>query len=76
MLIVGDAMGWCGIWSCDDDRIESASLAADLHFQLSDSPLKSKELLLEGGLLPLEWGDLLLDAAILGLLEVEMTLPA
>jgi hypothetical protein len=64
---------------CDvsgDDRIESASLTADLHFQFGDPPLESEELLLEGGLLALEGGDLLLDAAILGLLEVEMALPA
>jgi hypothetical protein len=31
--------------------------------------------LLEGGLFSLEGGDLLLDAAVLGLLEVEMSLP-
>lgn len=58
------------------DRIESVSFAADLHFQLGDSPLQSEELLLQGGLFSLEGGDLLLDAAILGLLEVEMALPA
>lgn len=47
-------------------------LTANLHLQLSNPPLKSKQLLLERGLLSFEWGDLLLDAAILRLLEIEM----
>ena len=51
------------------------SLAADLHLQLGDSSLQAEELLLQGGLFSLERGDLLLDAAVLRLLEIEMSLP-
>lgn len=51
------------------------SLASDLHFEFSDSPLQAQELLLECGLLALEGGDLLLDAAVFSLLEVEVSLP-
>lgn len=51
------------------------SLAAHLHLQLGDSPLQAQELLLQGGLLPLEGCYLLLDAAIFSLLEIKMSLP-
>ena len=50
-------------------------LAADLHFQLGDSPLEAEELLLEGCFFAFERGDLLLDPAVLGLLEVKMSFP-
>ena len=56
--------------------VRSLSLAADLHLELSDPPLQAEQLLLESGLLALEGGDLLLDATVLGLLEVEVSLPA
>ena len=56
-----------------DER--SVSFGADLHFQLGDPALESEELLLERGLLALERSDLLLDAAVFRLLEVEMPLP-
>jgi hypothetical protein len=52
--------------------IESASFASNLHFEFSDSPLESEELLLQSGLFSFEGGDLLLDPAILGLLEVPL----
>lgn len=60
----------------NDRAIESASFASDLHFEFRDSPLESEKLLLESGLFTLEGGDLLLDSAILCLLEVEVALPA
>ena len=56
--------------------MQSVALAADLHLQLGDPSLQSEQLLLQGRLLALEGGDLLLDAAVLRLLEVEMPLPA
>jgi hypothetical protein len=59
----------------DYKRRRSVSFRADLHFELGDPPLESKELLLEGRLLALEGSDLLLDAAVFCLLEVEVTLP-
>ena len=51
------------------------SFGAHLHFEFGDPALKSEELLLEGSLLALEGGDLLLDAAVFSLLEVEVPLP-
>ena len=56
-----------------DER--SVSLGADLHFQFGDPALQAEELLLKRGLLALERSDLLLDAAVFRLLEVEMPLP-
>ena len=56
-------------------KVGSLALAADLHFEFGDAPLEAEQLLLEGGLFALEGSDLLLDAAVLGLLEVEMSLP-
>jgi hypothetical protein len=53
----------------------SVSFGADLHFEFGDPALESEELLLEGGLLAFEGSDLLLDAAVFGLLEVEVALP-
>ena len=46
-----------------------------MHFEFGDPALESEELLLEGGLLAFEGSDLLLDAAVFGLLEVEVALP-
>jgi hypothetical protein len=57
-------------------RIESTSFTSNLHLKFCDSPLESKELLLQGGLFSFKRSDLLLDSAILCLLEVEMPLPA
>lgn len=50
-------------------------LAAHLHLQLGDSPLQPQQLLLQCGFLSLEGRDLLLDSAILCLLEIEMPFP-
>lgn len=55
---------------------QSVVLAAHLHLEFGDASLESQQLLLEGGLLPLQGGDLLLDPAVLGFLEVEVPLPA
>ena len=54
---------------------QSLALAAHLHLEFGDSALQAQELLLQGGLLPLEGGDLLLDAAVLSLLEIEVSFP-
>lgn len=56
--------------------MESVAFASDLHLKFGDPPLQAEQLLLQGCLLALEGSDLLLDAAVLGLLEVEMPLPA
>lgn len=53
----------------------SMTFASDLHLQFSDSSLKAEQLLLQGCFLPLERGDLLLDAAVFCFLEVKMSLP-
>lgn len=58
-------------WTIND----SLALGSDLHFQLSDSPLESQELLLKSSLFALQRGDLLLDPTVLSLLEIEMPLP-
>ena len=50
-------------------------LAADLHLKFGNSPLKAEQLLLKSSLFALERGDLLLNAAVFGLLEIEVTLP-
>lgn len=47
----------------------------DLHLQLRDSSLQAQELLLEGGLFSFEGGDLLLNPAVLCLLEIEVSFP-
>jgi len=46
-----------------------------LHLQLGDSSLQAEELLLKGCLFAFEGGDLLLDTAVFGLLEIEVSLP-
>ena len=51
------------------------TLASYLHFEFSDAALQAQQLLLQGSLLSLKGSDLLLDAAVLGLLEVEVSLP-
>lgn len=56
--------------------MRSVAFAADLHLQFGDPTLQTEQLLLQGSLLALEGGDLLLDTAVLRLLEVEMPLPA
>ena len=53
----------------------SVGLAADLHFELGDSSLQSQQLLLQGCFLSLEGGDLLLDSAVFGLLEIKVPFP-
>jgi len=50
-------------------------LTADLHLELSDSSLEPQQLLLQSCFLALEGGDLLLDSAVLCLLEVKMSFP-
>lgn len=50
-------------------------LAADLHFEFGNAALESEQLLLKCGLLALEGRDLLLDPAVLSLLEIEMSFP-
>ena len=51
------------------------AFAADLHFELGDSPLQAKKLLLEGSLFSLQRSYLLLNSTILGFLEIKMPLP-
>lgn len=51
-------------------------LAADLHLQLGDSPLKAKKLLLESGFLAFQGSDLLLNSTVLGLLEIKVSFPS
>jgi hypothetical protein len=46
-----------------------------LHLEFGDSPLQAEELLLECSFFSLQRGDLLLDAAVLSLLEIEMSFP-
>lgn len=53
----------------------SMTFATNLHLQFSDSSLEPEQLLLEGCLLTLKGGDLLLNTTVLGFLEVEMSLP-
>ena len=52
----------------------SLSLAADLHFEFSDSSLESEQLLLKGSFLSFERGDLLLNSTIFCLLEIKVPL--
>jgi hypothetical protein len=54
---------------------QSVTFTSDLHFQFGDSALKSEQLLLKGSLFSFEGGDLLLDATVLCLLEIEVSLP-
>ena len=54
---------------------QSLCLTADLHLQLRNSPLQSQQLLLKGSFFSLERSDLLLDATVLSLLEIEVPLP-
>lgn len=51
------------------------AFAADLHFELGDSPLQAKKLLLEGSLLSFQSSDLLLNTTVLSFLEIKMPLP-
>ncbi len=51
------------------------TFTTNLHLQFSDSSLEPEQLLLEGCLLTLKGGDLLLNTTVLGFLEVEMSLP-
>jgi hypothetical protein len=47
---------------------------SDLHLQLSDPSLQTQQLLLQSSLFPLQGSDLLLDSAVLSLLEIEVSL--
>lgn len=51
------------------------AFASHLHFEFCDSPLESKELLLEGSLFALQGSDLLLYSAVFCFLEIKMPLP-
>ena len=55
--------------------IESMTFATHLHLEFGDSALQSQQLLLESSFFSLKRSDLLLDATVLGLLEVEVSFP-
>ena len=63
------------MFGIDNEAIVSVGLAADLHLKFGDSPLKTEQLLLKSSLFALERGDLLLNATVFGLLEIEVALP-
>jgi hypothetical protein len=52
----------------------SLTFASYLHLQLSDSSLESQKLLLKSCFFPFQSGDLLLNSAVLSLLEIEVSL--